>query len=1013
MLCCVQQFIKKLPIEWNLMTVSSCFTLESRRSSVGSIPVEGMEEEQERSRDVRVAALKSSAAVYAKWPQLTQATPLYKLAFDPYTCSEILRLHLLSSGGYNDDGDRTWFRYCNRGGYTDSDDPVLELRLNHPEVLEALSSVSVYDLSPANKLQILFVLSSQLLMFAASRDYIEELKGESKKLRKQIRELQLSLSEKKKKDDKNKKKAAQSKKQEELPNDETAIKISSDKPEELEKNEVHPSSEVFKTPAPKQRKKTRSQGPVTPLSGEVTKPDDVVLEETEVKRKERIKNEIQELENSLYPINASINLRPLGLDRHYNQYWFFPSLPGLFVELAKQDDTAIEQMENLEGDHAQGTTYISKLNTLENVVATDNKVTPTTKTLSTPLNKKATPSIEDTCITDHLESINKFNSLALPLKEIAPVNCPEFNHTTTKPMPPKENNLTNDFSSVHKSGLLAAPTPNETSLNERTPVISLIRVRSPNSTIQSGQTSSEDNPHVSEVTDLTSLDNPSSVQQIRVVQKPISSNKKWCCLISKEEIKSLLETLNPRGQREIVLKQTIEKMLPLLDDSVSKCPVSKECADKRSSLQLETCAEEILELYLREQILDIEEKIWMGNLGLMKNLKDRTKWRHSIETSGAAKKYNKEDCGDDTVALINGHLDDKENTIKMEVSEEKAGSSDSVRELARALLQIQEGIEKKCLLPPLGTATDIKKKGKDARKNGLVKVKESDLCLEQWRASLQKASSFSQIFVHLSTLERAVAWSKSLMNVRCRICRRKGGDEYMLLCDGCDHGYHTYCLRPPLFDIPEDDWFCYDCCPVTPMKRRRTMSTVSMKESSDSESESDREVEEDMEEAEDDVEEEDSEEEMDIVQAKRSLRSSTVVQRRAITPKRATRQSKQKTKSRTESRVGAVQTKSKSEGKANKLKTTSKAKKKLKLDDSSASGATSNSSLSKAEVIISSIIDIRCAKRQGSAQRKAQQTLEFQLCKALLDELMSHSESWPFLNPIRRRKVRFLPVYLS
>ena len=974
-----------------------------------------MEEEQERSRDVRVAALKSSAAMYAKWPQFTQATPLYKLAFDPYTCSEILRLHLLSSGGYNDDGDRTWFRYCNRGGYTDSDDPVLELRLNHPEVLEALSTVSVYDLSPANKLQILFVLSSQLLMFAASRDYIEELKGESKKLRKQIRELQFSLSEKKKKDDKNKKdkkKAAQSKKPEELPKDETTIKISNDKPEELEKNEVHPSSEVFKTPAPKQRKKTRSQGPVTPLPGEVTKPDDVVSEETETNRKERIKNEIQELENSLYPINASINLRPLGLDRHYNQYWFFPSLPGLFVELSKQDDTTIEQMANLEGDRARDT-CISELNTLQNDIATDNKVKPSVKTMSTPLSKKAMPSIEDTCITDHLASIHKFNSLALPLKEIAPVNCPEFNHNTTKPMPPKEDNPTNDFSNVHKSGSLAVPALNETPLNERTPVISLARVRSPNSTIQSGHTTSEDNPNLSEVMDLTSLDGPSSVQQVRVVQKPISSNKKWCCLTSKEEIKSLLETLNPRGQREVMLKQTIEKMLPLLDDSVSKCPVSKDCADKRSSLQLETCAEEILELYLREQILDIEEKIWMGNLGLMKNLKDRTKWRHSIETSGAAKKYNKEDCAD-TVALINGHQDDKENAMKMEVSEEKADSSDSVRELARALLQIQEGIEKKCLLPPLGTATDIKKKGKDARKNGLVKVKESDLCLEQWRASLQKANSFSQIFVHLSTLERAVAWSKSLMNVRCRICRRKGGDEYMLLCDGCDHGYHTYCLRPPLFDIPEDDWFCYDCCPVTPMKRRRTVSTVSMKESSDSESESDGEVDEDMEEAEDDVEEEeDSEEEMEIVQGKRSLRSSTVVQRRAITPKRATRQSKQKWRSKTESKVGAVHAKSKLERKGSELKTTSKAKKKLKLDSSNANGSTSNNSLSKAEVIISSIIDIRCAKRQGSAQRKAQQTLEFQLCKALLDELMSHNESWPFLNPIRRRKVRFLPVYLS
>ena len=33
----------------------------------------------------------------------------------------------------------------------------------------------------------------------------------------------------------------------------------------------------------------------------------------------------------------------------------------------------------------------------------------------------------------------------------------------------------------------------------------------------------------------------------------------------------------------------------------------------------------------------------------------------------------------------------------------------------------------------------------------------------------------------------------------------------MLLCDGCDHGYHTYCTVPPIEVVPEGDWFCKDC----------------------------------------------------------------------------------------------------------------------------------------------------------------------------------------------------------
>ena len=33
----------------------------------------------------------------------------------------------------------------------------------------------------------------------------------------------------------------------------------------------------------------------------------------------------------------------------------------------------------------------------------------------------------------------------------------------------------------------------------------------------------------------------------------------------------------------------------------------------------------------------------------------------------------------------------------------------------------------------------------------------------------------------------------------------------MLLCDGCDKGYHIYCVQPPIETIPEGDWFCPAC----------------------------------------------------------------------------------------------------------------------------------------------------------------------------------------------------------
>ncbi|XP_044065606.1 lysine-specific demethylase 5C isoform X1 [Siniperca chuatsi] len=45
----------------------------------------------------------------------------------------------------------------------------------------------------------------------------------------------------------------------------------------------------------------------------------------------------------------------------------------------------------------------------------------------------------------------------------------------------------------------------------------------------------------------------------------------------------------------------------------------------------------------------------------------------------------------------------------------------------------------------------------------------------------------------------------------CRMCGRGDEDEKLLLCDGCDDNYHTYCLLPPLTDAPKGNWRCPKC----------------------------------------------------------------------------------------------------------------------------------------------------------------------------------------------------------
>lgn len=85
-------------------------------------------------------------------------------------------------------------------------------------------------------------------------------------------------------------------------------------------------------------------------------------------------------------------------------------------------------------------------------------------------------------------------------------------------------------------------------------------------------------------------------------------------------------------------------------------------------------------------------------------------------------------------------------------------------------------------------------------------------------------------------LDNSIAWNRSALNANCRICRRRGDPESMLLCDMCNKGHHMYCLKPKLTvsklvtlfhtnnivdswhffclqKVPKGDWFCPYCKP--------------------------------------------------------------------------------------------------------------------------------------------------------------------------------------------------------
>ena len=104
-----------------------------------------------------------------------------------------------------------------------------------------------------------------------------------------------------------------------------------------------------------------------------------------------------------------------------------------------------------------------------------------------------------------------------------------------------------------------------------------------------------------------------------------------------------------------------------------------------------------------------------------------------------------------------------------------------------------------------------------------------------------------------------------MLNTRCRICKRKNDPESMLLCDGCNRGHHTYCLKPKLKSIPEGDWYCKECKPkkrvMSPKKKTRRVFSHTEEEEEEEEEEVEKEEDETLEEENKDSEEEQSDEE--------------------------------------------------------------------------------------------------------------------------------------------------------
>ncbi|XP_018401590.1 PREDICTED: bromodomain adjacent to zinc finger domain protein 1A isoform X3 [Cyphomyrmex costatus] len=649
------------------------------------------------------------ATMASRWCPTYQGCKLSELTLDHVTLSEILRQHLLSSGGRISEAASKW-RYSQKGGYTNFDEPALLMRLNEGYLLRLLGHRNVCELELDDKIKIVICLINQLLTFASIRDAIEERYD---KLHQARRELKLFLLAEQKKEREEKERMREREKEGKLEEEE-----------------------------PKPKKITRGNY-------------------EEEKKKEENENKLKELQQATRDDKMMIYL---GADRAHRRYWRFISIPGLFVE----------NDERWPGNCLpEGTPHHPELQDKEATYA-------------------------------YLK--NKFED--------------EFSD--------KENS----FKKLKKS-------PKKLLSSDKNGVKSPRKESSPRKEFK------QDLTNIKRSLVLCTGDKDCPVHCKR-------SLIKWSFYGNQKDIQALIDSLSTRGVRESELRnnllQEMDNLLLVIDEcpkhrlnpevfsdsskgQVSKAVKKNKYEHANLNFPSDMPIDDVMELTLRDHILDFEDKINAGCLGYLKII-DRAVWRNAITQRSYDKQCDKLMCAGSEIdidAPPNALID----KIKNESKHSRPGTPDSevgsisiktykdpgmylglpgddemmpdqrqqatIKQLACSILQLSHAIEQRYLQKPLGPDQKDKKSGEEAR--------------EKWEQSLIASTNWSQLFVHLSTLHNSVAWHKSALNAQCRICRRRRDAENMLLCDGCNRGHHLYCLKPKLTAVPAGDWFCKACRP--------------------------------------------------------------------------------------------------------------------------------------------------------------------------------------------------------
>ncbi|XP_025067151.1 tyrosine-protein kinase BAZ1B isoform X1 [Alligator sinensis] len=292
---------------------------------------------------------------------------------------------------------------------------------------------------------------------------------------------------------------------------------------------------------------------------------------------------------------------------------------------------------------------------------------------------------------------------------------------------------------------------------------------------------------------------------------PKQGQNLWFLCDSQKDLDELLDSLHAQGIRESQLRERLQKRYQDVAHSIHLA--------RKQNLGLKSCDgnQELLN-YLRSDLIEVATRLQKGGLGYVDVTSEFETKVYSLE--------NLKDFGECVIAL----------------------QASVIKKFLQGFMAPKQKRRKHQGDDSLAKAEEVDEEKKMAEEAKVASA------VEKWKAAIREAQTFSRMHVLLGMLDACIKWDMSAENARCKVCRKKGEDDKLILCDECNKAFHLFCLRPALYEIPDGEWQCPACQPST--ARRSSRGRNYAEDSAEEESEEGEEGSDEQ-----DVEEEEEEEE--------------------------------------------------------------------------------------------------------------------------------------------------------